>query len=53
MLDIAPEILSGRRYSFEIDIWSFGVILYTLLVGKPPFQTTDVKLTYRKIKAYR
>jgi polo-like kinase 1 len=48
---IAPEILSGRRYSFEIDIWSFGVILYTLLVGKPPFQTTDVKLTYRKIKA--
>eukprot|EP01052_Picozoa_sp_SAG31_P036400 SAG31_NODE_4537_length_3156_cov_1.780831_3_plen_456_part_00 len=25
--------------------------MYTLLIGKPPFETTDVKLTYRKIKA--
>lgn len=27
-----------------------GVITYTLLVGKPPFETNDVKLTYNKIK---
>lgn len=49
---IAPEILSGKAgHSFEVDIWAAGVIMYTLLVGKPPFETTDVKLTYRKIKA--
>ena len=24
---------------------------YTFLIGKPPFETTDVKLTYKKIKA--
>lgn len=32
---IAPEILSGKEtgHSFEVDIWSFGVIAYTLLVG--------------------
>ena len=49
---IAPEILSGKAgHSFEVDIWAYGVIMYTLLVGKPPFETTDVKLTYRKIKA--
>ena len=28
-----------------------GVIAYTLLVGKPPFETAEVKTTYAKIKA--
>ena len=27
-----------------------GVITYTLLVGRPPFETNDVKTTYNKIK---
>ena len=49
---IAPEILSGKQgHSYEVDIWSIGVILYTLLIGKPPFETSDVKTTYRRIKA--
>eukprot|EP00045_Choanoeca_perplexa_P010102 m.101003 g.101003 ORF g.101003 m.101003 type:complete len:648 (-) comp15153_c0_seq1:134-2077(-) len=48
---IAPEILEGRSgHSFEVDIWSIGCILYTMLVGKPPFETRDIKTTYSKIK---
>lgn len=49
---IAPEILDGRKggHSFEVDIWSIGCILYTMLIGKPPFETRDIKTTYRKIK---
>ncbi|XP_076848223.1 protein kinase C delta type-like isoform X2 [Brachyhypopomus gauderio] len=34
---IAPEILLGKRYSFSVDWWSFGVILYGMLIGQPPF----------------
>ena len=47
---IAPEILEKKGHSYEVDIWSLGVVLYTLLFGKPPFETNDVKLTYKKIK---
>lgn len=49
---IAPEILydQGQGHSFEVDIWSVGVILYTLVVGKPPFQTSNVQKIYERIK---
>jgi len=49
---IAPEILDGKTgHSYEVDIWSLGVITYTLIIGKPPFETQDVKATYKRIKA--
>ena len=49
---IAPEILDAKiGHSYEVDLWSLGVILYTLIYGRPPFETSDVKQTYRKIKA--
>jgi polo-like kinase 1 len=48
---IAPEILEGKTgHSYEVDVWSLGVLAYTLLVGKPPFETSDIKTTYRKIR---
>jgi polo-like kinase 1 len=52
---IAPEVIVGdkekRGHSFEVDIWSMGVILYTLLVGRPPYESKDVKSTYQRILA--
>ena len=48
---LAPEVLSNRvGHSYEVDVWSLGVVLYALVVGKPPFETPEVKLTYQKIK---
>lgn len=49
---IAPEILEAKRgHSFEVDVWSTGVIMYTLLIGKPPFESKDVDSTYKAILA--
>ena len=34
---IAPEILKGIASNSKVDIFSIGVIMYTLLIGKHPF----------------
>jgi serine/threonine protein kinase len=50
---IAPEVIQNdkakRGHSFEVDVWSMGVILYTILIGKPPYEARDVKATYQRI----
>ena len=34
---MAPELLENKGYSFEVDIWAIGIIMYYLIIGRPPF----------------
>lgn len=41
-LYVAPEVIDGY-YSDKCDIWSFGVMLFYLLCGYPPFYAGNKK----------
>lgn len=47
---IAPEILNRKGHSYEVDIWSIGCVMFTLMVGQPPFETKSLKDTYARIR---
>ncbi|XP_050535531.1 protein kinase 3 isoform X2 [Daktulosphaira vitifoliae] len=38
---MAPEIIKGLKYNQSVDWWSFGILLYEMLVGKSPFSGCD------------
>lgn len=47
----APELLRAQPYiGPEIDIWSFGVIIYVLVCGKVPFDDENSNALHEKIK---
>jgi len=38
---VAPEIVNSESYKKTVDMWSLGVVMYTLLSGFPPFYSED------------
>lgn len=34
---LAPEVLTAKGYSFHVDFWSMGIILYEILIGYYPY----------------
>ena len=44
---IAPEILEGKSgHSYQVDIWSLGVIIYTLIIGKVKLKFNIIRIVF-------
>lgn len=41
-LYIAPEVFCGGEYDLRADLWSLGVLVYELAVGRPPFYAASL-----------
>lgn len=47
---VRPKILQGLRYTFSVDWWSFGVLLYEMLIGQSPFHGDDEDELFESIR---
>ena len=34
---MAPEILTGKGYTYSVDLWSIGICLYEFMCGGVPY----------------
>lgn len=46
---ISPEVASRASHGLPADVWSLGCMFYTLLTGRPPFDTDGIKSTLTKV----
>ncbi|CEG81465.1 Putative AGC/RSK/RSKP70 protein kinase [Rhizopus microsporus] len=46
---MAPEILMGLEYDDTVDWWSFGILIFDMITGSPPFSSTNRKKTVDSI----
>eukprot|EP00038_Savillea_parva_P008587 m.177910 g.177910 ORF g.177910 m.177910 type:complete len:679 (+) comp14442_c0_seq1:56-2092(+) len=47
---IAPEIIDYLPYSYEVDFWSLGVMMYEMLTGEQPFDGESEEELFTSIK---
>ncbi|XP_034172682.1 cAMP-dependent protein kinase catalytic subunit 1 [Osmia lignaria lignaria] len=48
---LAPEVILSKGYGKSVDWWSFGVLIYEMNAGYPPFYSRDPMKIYEKIVA--
>ena len=46
---LAPEIITNKGHSLSVDWWAFGILIFEMLVGQPPFCADDPMDIYQKI----
>jgi serum/glucocorticoid-regulated kinase 2 len=47
---LAPEIITGEGHNKSADWWSFGILIYEMLCGIPPFYNENIDRMYELIK---
>lgn len=50
-LYMSPKVILGKNYSFSVDYWSVGILLYEIFYGRVPFGfgLKDPKQIYKEI----
>lgn len=45
------QLQDGKKptIGYEVDVWSIGIVCYTLVVGKTPFEAKDIQSTFQRI----
>uniref|UniRef100_A0A8C6VDH5 cGMP-dependent protein kinase n=1 Tax=Naja naja TaxID=35670 RepID=A0A8C6VDH5_NAJNA len=46
---LAPEILRHEGHDYAVDFWTLGVLIFEMLVGRPPFHSTEPQKIYSRI----
>ena len=46
---VAPDVLKEQPYTEKIDFWSFGILLFRMLYGRPPFSGRTMKEVFDAI----
>ena len=46
---MAPEIVRGKGYTLSADWWSFGVLLFEMAAGHPPFEGETEMAIYQAV----
>eukprot|EP00760_Papus_ankaliazontas_P007934 PhM_4_TR13607/c0_g1_i1/m.60450 len=46
---VAPDVLKQKQYTLSIDFWSYGILVYRMLVGKVPFVGRNMKEVFDAI----
>jgi serine/threonine-protein kinase Psk1 len=46
---MAPEMLMGNSYAYEVDYWAMGILLFELITGSPPFTGNNNRIICDRI----
>ncbi|OBZ85800.1 RAC-gamma serine/threonine-protein kinase [Choanephora cucurbitarum] len=46
---LAPEVLLGECYTYAVDFWSLGTLLYEMLAGSTPFWASSHMDMYKRV----